>query len=407
MITTARPAGPRPQAPYGPAPESMYELMREDLPLLNIGLDEWTGRMMRWHFADDTGSPFWLRQRPALGFDPLHDIGSFADLRRFGTFDPDRLRRAPVRDLLPRGFAGRPFRVFETGGTTGAPGRIINVTRLGNDVLMYSAMLRARGLAGLDIVAMTPSGPHAYGHFVEGLADSWGGAVCAIDFDPRWVKHELRAGHSSESYLAHLLAQTMNLLERREAGLLFTTTRLLLALAAELDDPLADFGIRAVCTGGTSVSAEEERFLRTEFLGEVQWIDTYGNTLVGHALPTEPLAEGDHHRHQPRAHQPRAQLPPGASVRRDQGRRTGGLDQDRRLRPARPGGDDDAARRSVHSEPDRTGQRRPRSAASVVRMGWRRPGGTGRRRQPAGGDRRRVLKTANRTRARPDRCPTG
>ena len=85
----------------------------------------------------------------------------------------------------------------------------------------------------------------------------------------------------------------MNLLERREAGLLFTTTRLLLALAAELDDPLADFGIRAVCTGGTSVSAEEERFLRTEFLGEVQWIDTYGNTLVGHALPTEPLAEGD------------------------------------------------------------------------------------------------------------------
>jgi hypothetical protein len=293
MITTARPAGPRPPAPYGPAPESMYDLMREDLPLLNIGLDEWTGRMMRWHFADDTGSPFWLRQRPRLGFDPLRDIGSFADLRRFGTFDPDRLRRAPVRDLLPRGFAGRPFRVFETGGATGAPGRIVNVTRLGNDVLMFSAMLRARGLAGLDIVAMTPSGPHAYGHFVESLADSWAGAVCAIDFDPRWVKHELRSGRACESYLVHLLTQTMNLLERREAGLLFTTTRLLLALAAELDDPLAAFGIRAVCTGGTSVSAEEERFLRAEFLGDVQWIDTYGNTLVGHALPTEPLAEGD------------------------------------------------------------------------------------------------------------------
>jgi len=270
----------------------MHELMRQDLPLLDVGLDEWTCRMMRWHFSDPTGAPFWLRQRPALGFDPLRDVSGFADLRRFGVFDTELLRQAPVRDLLPRGFAGRPFRVFETGGTTGAPCRIVNVTRLGNDVLMYAAMLRARGLAGLDIVAMTPSGPHAYGHFVEGLADSWGGAVCAIDFDPRWVKHELRSGGDPEGYLAHLLRQTVSLLLRREAGLLFTTTRLLLALAAELDDPLGEHGIRAVCTGGTSVSAEEERFLRREFLGDVQWIDTYGNTLVGHALPAEPLADG-------------------------------------------------------------------------------------------------------------------
>jgi hypothetical protein len=292
MITTAA-TGTGPQSAFGPAPESMYELMRRDLPALDVGLDEWTRRMVRWHFGEDTGSPFWLRQRSALDFDPLRDIAGFADLRRFGTFDVNRLREAPVRDLLPRGFAGRPFRVFETGGTTGAPGRIVNVTRLGNDVLMYSAMLRSRGLAGLDIVAMTPSGPHAYGHFVEGLADSWGGAVGAIDFDPRWVKRELRSGHGTQSYLAHLLNQTMDLLRRREAGLLFTTTRLLLALASELDDPLADFGIRAVCTGGTSVTAEEERFLRTEFLGDTQWIDTYGNTLVGHALPTEPLAESN------------------------------------------------------------------------------------------------------------------
>jgi phenylacetate-coenzyme A ligase PaaK-like adenylate-forming protein len=267
--------------------------MRRDLPLLDVSLDEWTGRMMRWHFGEATGAPFWLRQRRALGFDPLREISGFAELRRFGVFDPELLRQAPVRDLLPRGFAGRPFRVFETGGSTGAPCRIVNVTRLGNDVLMYAAMLRARDLAGLDIVAMTPSGPHAYGHFVEGLADSWGGAVCAIDFDPRWVKHEVRAGGDPAGYLAHLIGQTVSLLARREAGLLFTTARLLLALAAEMDDPLGDYGIRAVCTGGTSVSAEEERFLREEFLGDAAWIDTYGNTLVGHALPAEPLAGGD------------------------------------------------------------------------------------------------------------------
>jgi hypothetical protein len=135
---------------------------------------------------------------------------------------------------------------------------------------------------------MTPSGPHAYGHFVEGLADSWNGSVCAIDFDPRWVKRELRAGGDPEGYVAHLIRQTEALLGRREAGLLFTTTRLLLALAAALDEPLAHYGIRAVCTGGTSASAEEERFLLRDYLGDVQWIDTYGNTLVGHALPADP-----------------------------------------------------------------------------------------------------------------------
>jgi phenylacetate-coenzyme A ligase PaaK-like adenylate-forming protein len=274
-------------------PASIAAAMTQALPLLSTGLDEWTRRMMRWHFAEQTGAPFWTGYRGALGFDPLRDVTCFADLRRFGPFDVGRLRRARLRDLLPRGFAGRPFRVFETGGTTGPPCRIVNVTRLDQDVLMYAAMLRARGLAGLDIVAMTPGGPHAYGHFVEGLADSWHGAVCATDFDPRWVKAELHAGADPAGYVAHLLRQVQVLLERREAGLLFTTTKLLLALAAGLDEPLASYGIRAACTGGSSCTAEEERFLREEFLGDVVWLDTYGNTLVGHALPAGPQGPAD------------------------------------------------------------------------------------------------------------------
>ncbi|MFE9422570.1 hypothetical protein ACFYNO_06370 [Kitasatospora sp. NPDC006697] len=267
----------------------MHREMTEALPQLALGLDEWTRRMMRWHFSPETGSPFWLDQRDGLGFDPLAEVGGFADLRRFGVFDKERLRRARVRDLLPRGFADRPFRIFETGGTSGAPCRIVNVTRLENDVAMYAAMLRVRGVAGGDIIAMTPSGPHAYGHFVEGLADSWRGAVAAIDFDPRWVKARIGAGGTAEEYLDHLVAQTLSLLARREATLLFTTTKLLLVLAAALDEPLASYGIRAVCTGGTSGTAEEERFLKEEYLGDVQWIDTYGNTLVGHALQADPL----------------------------------------------------------------------------------------------------------------------
>jgi phenylacetate-coenzyme A ligase PaaK-like adenylate-forming protein len=266
---------------------AVLDAMRAELPDLAIGLDEWTVRMMRWHFSYATGAPFWVSMRDTLPFDPLRDITCFADLRRFGLFDKQRLRRTPVRDLLPRGFADRPFRVFETGGTTGAPCRIVNVTRLGDDVVMYGAMLRHRGLAGGDVIAMTPGGPHAYGHFVEGLADSWQGAVGAIDFDPRWVKQEIRAGARADGYIDHLVGQTGALLDRREASLLFTTSKLLLAMAVGLDEPLSDYGIRGVCTGGTSCSPEEARYLREEFLDGVQWIDTYGNTLVGHALQAD------------------------------------------------------------------------------------------------------------------------
>jgi phenylacetate-coenzyme A ligase PaaK-like adenylate-forming protein len=266
---------------------SLLEEMQQRVPILRHDGDEWTRRMMRWHFSPETGSPFWLAARAHLEFDPIRDVMGLGDLDRFGYFDKRRLRGARAMDLLPRGFAGRPFRVLETGGTTGEPCRVVDVTRAGYDVELYRVMLRARGLDELDILAMTPCGPHAYGHFVARLAGSWGGPVHYIDFDPRWVKRELTERGSADGYVAHLLDQTLRLLRIERPGLLFTTSRLLLALA-EVAEPLAGHGVRAVCTGGTSCSAEERRYLREEYLTGVQWVDTYGNTLMGHAL------QGDH-----------------------------------------------------------------------------------------------------------------
>ncbi|WP_241999571.1 MULTISPECIES: hypothetical protein [Streptomyces] len=277
----------------------LFEAMCDRVPELRTGLDEWTRRMMRWHFSPATGSPFWLGRRAGLGFDPLYDVGGFADLRLFGLFDKEELRRASARDLLPRGYRGRPFRVFETGGTTGPPCRVVNVSRLDADVRIYRTLLEARGVAGGDVLAMTPGGPHAYGHFVEGLADSWHGAVFAVDFDPRWVKAELRARGEADAYTAHLVAQTETLLTAERPTLLFTTSRLLLALAMRLPEPLSAYGLRAVCTGGTSCTPAEAEYLREEQLTGVQWIDTYGNTLVGHALQAEPVGSSSRSYHLP------------------------------------------------------------------------------------------------------------
>jgi phenylacetate-coenzyme A ligase PaaK-like adenylate-forming protein len=262
----------------------LLDEMRDRIPAMRHDLDEWTRRSMRWHFSPETGSPFWLGRAGGLGFDPLTDIGGYADLRRFGLFDKRALRGIGVRDLLPRGFAGRPFRVMETGGTTGAPCRVVDVTRAKYDIEMYRVALRARGLDELDALAMTPSGPHAYGHFVARLADTYGGAVHFIDFDPRWVKREIGRTGTADGYVRHLIEQTTTLLAVERPGLLFTTSKLLLALIDELPQPLAAYGIRGVCTGGTSCTPEERRYVQQEHLAGVQWIDTYGNTLAGHAL---------------------------------------------------------------------------------------------------------------------------
>lgn len=280
--------------------------MRERIPPMRQSLDEWTARMMSWHFGEESGSPFWLARRSHLPFDPIRDVTDYASLRLFGLFDKTGLRGVSARDLVPRGFAGRPFRVVETGGTSGAPYRVVDVTRAGYDVEMYRVMLEARGLLGGDVLAMTPSGPHAYGHFVKLLGDSWGAAVFSVDFDPRWVKHLVRASRDpggaagADAYVGHLVAQTADILRDERVGLLFTTSRLLMSLAPALDKPLAEYGVRAVCTGGTSCSPEEARYLREEYLDGVQWIDTYGNTLAGHALQGDALSPaGPHSYHLP------------------------------------------------------------------------------------------------------------
>ena len=79
---------------------------------------------MTWHFGQDTGSAFWLRAATNLDFDPLVDVTTFEDLRRFPSL-VNELRDAAVEDLIPRGY-GWPApvpQVFESGGTTGAPKR--------------------------------------------------------------------------------------------------------------------------------------------------------------------------------------------------------------------------------------------------------------------------------------------
>src|SRR5688500_15241280 len=88
--------------------------------------DEFIQAAMEWHFGPETGSPFWLRRAKSLDFDPRKDVETHDDLRLFPNI-VNELRDVPVTDLIPRGYGARPdiVGVFESGGTTGVPKRVV------------------------------------------------------------------------------------------------------------------------------------------------------------------------------------------------------------------------------------------------------------------------------------------
>src|SRR5262245_7385412 len=84
-------------------------------------LDAHTREIVEWHFNPETGTPFWLEFAKKLDWDPRKEIKQYEDLDKFGFFQDEWLRGGPVRRWVPKGLAGKPIYVFETGGSTGVP----------------------------------------------------------------------------------------------------------------------------------------------------------------------------------------------------------------------------------------------------------------------------------------------
>src|SRR5437588_11669418 len=91
-----------------------------------------------WHFSQETGSAFWLRAARDLHFDPVTDVRTFADLRLFPNV-LSQLRTELVENLIPRGY-GSPApvpQIFESGGTTGAPKRTVQLPEWVEQVVQW------------------------------------------------------------------------------------------------------------------------------------------------------------------------------------------------------------------------------------------------------------------------------
>lgn len=281
-------------------------------------LDSHVVDSVQWHFHESTGSPFWLSKKAELNFDPLKEVRCFEDLRKFPLFEDDWLRGGPVNRWIPKGLAGRPTYVFETGGTTGIPKSRVVIDDFRIDYELFSETLPDHYFPrGANWLMLGPSGPRRLRLAVEHLCQVRGGICFCIDLDPRWVIKLIKFGWMEhlDAYKKHCIDQAITILTAgHDIKCMFATPKLLESLAHGLADKgtsIQEIGITGIFSGGTEFTPQWTRFCVEELLGGspeesgVYMTPTYGNTLMGLAC-SKPITSEDGYKISYYAPQPRA-----------------------------------------------------------------------------------------------------
>lgn len=248
--------------------------------------DELVRAAMQWHFSPETGSPYWLERARTLDFDPLTDIRTHADLARFPNVAAE-LRDVRVEDLIPRGYGAHPdvVGVFESGGTTGAPKRVVLLRDWLERMLTASnANLDAHGFPrGANWLGVVPTGPHIVGEFFRRSATTHGTHGFSLDLDPRWVKKLLSRTETDNAgaYAEHVLDQVEFVLRSQDVGVLNITPSLLeRAVHREPLVRLINEKVRAIRWGGTELDPDSRHLYRTEIFPETVMCGNYGSTMI-------------------------------------------------------------------------------------------------------------------------------
>jgi len=296
-------------------------------------LDAQVREVVQWHFSPDTGTPFWLDKAKEYKFNPLKDVHTFEDLSLFGTFEDEWLRGGPVQRWIPKGFAGKPTYVFETGGTTGLPKTRIVIDDFRIDYEMMSDTLPDKYFPkGSNWLMLGPSGPRRLRLAIEHLAQHRGGICFCIDLDPRWVVKliKMREIGMANLYKEHAIEQVLTILAGgHDIKCMFTTPKLLAAFdealrSGKLEDKFRQLGkkipagglksikaagITGIFSGGTEFTPQFTREAYEEMLdnGDVFMTPTYGNTLMGLAC-SKPICPEDGFKISYYAPQPRAAI---------------------------------------------------------------------------------------------------
>lgn len=250
-----------------------------------IARDERLRSLLDLHFHPEHGSSYWLGRQEQLGWDVRDRVRAEQDLEMLGPTPLDDLRRFPLRAFIPRAFHRclHRFVIGETAGTSGTP----QATAYRDDefqeafIVPFLRVAEATGFPhGEPWLWIGPSGPHIIGKVVRELARRTGSMdPFSVDFDPRWAKRLADGSLARQRYLDHVTAQAIDILQREEIGVLFTTPPALTALAARMTDRQRE-AIHGVHYGGLSIAPETMNEFRALFPHAVH-LAGYGNTLFG------------------------------------------------------------------------------------------------------------------------------
>ncbi len=262
----------------------------------STALDQHVAEIIDWHFSPETGCDFWLDWASRQDWNVRASVRTAADLNRFPHFEDDWLRFEEPSRWVPKAFAGRPYNIFETGGTTGMPKQRIGWDDYKRDYESFGDTLDDSEFPrGQNWLMMGPTGPRRLRLAIEHLANYRGGSCYFIDLDPRWVKKLIANGEydQAKGYMEHVIDQATIILKHRRIAALFTTPKLLEALSEKIS--IAEAGIKGVFCGGTEMNPQTVRFLVEEVLeGQVALKPVYGNTLMGLAHSKRLTAEDNY-----------------------------------------------------------------------------------------------------------------
>src|SRR5437870_1881502 len=188
-------------------------------------LDGHVREIVQWHFSPETGCPYWLNWAKKEGWNPRQEIKTFADLiKKFPHFKDESLRDEQPEVWVPAAFKGKPFNIFETGGTTGMPKQRIGWNDYKVDYEEFSSKVSdehfPRGGAWLMV---GPTGPRRLRLAIEHLANFRGSVCYFIDLDPRWVKKVIadKKADVARAYMEHVIDQAVTISNHRKGTALF------------------------------------------------------------------------------------------------------------------------------------------------------------------------------------------
>ena len=202
-------------------------------------LDAHAREIVRWHFSPETGCPFWLDWAKKAGWNPAQGNQILRrHHRKFPHFQDEWLRDLQPEVWVPAKFKGQPFNIFETGGTTGMPKQRIGWEDYKVDYSEFSEKISDEHFPRNHYwLMMGPTGPRRLRLAIEHLANVRGSSCYFIDLDPRWVKKLIanKQFDQARAYMEHVVDQAVTILKHRKVSGLFTTPKLLEALAEKIE----------------------------------------------------------------------------------------------------------------------------------------------------------------------------